>query len=335
MTAAPAHDHAATEPGSDLVALAQEATAAAESLLADAIIDIRARVTVDGRPVNSMLDREQRAAHGLAWLATYVQVHAPARRLCGARARRRPPRRDRGADRPDRPGRVFRPDSRRHPDEPGRDRAPARPRARRRQGGGARDAGFGGGGRRRQLGDEPRPPGRAHARAACGDGRRLPARRDARADPRGDAPLRRQRGRAARACVAPDQQPTSRSTPSPIWASSACSGSPCPRSTAAWGSARNRCASSPRSCRAAISASARSARAPRSPPSSSSAAAPRSRSANGSRGSPPARCCRPRSSPSPIPAPTSPRCAPAPPVRATPTRSMATRPGSPIRCAPT
>jgi len=74
MTAAHAHDHAATDSGSDLVALAREATAAAEALLADAIIDIRARVTVDGRPVNSMLDREQRAAHGLAWLATYVQV---------------------------------------------------------------------------------------------------------------------------------------------------------------------------------------------------------------------------------------------------------------------
>ena len=43
--------------------------------------------------------------------------------------------------------------------------------------------------------------------------------------------------------------------------------------TAAWGSARSRCASSRRSCRAAISASARSAPARRSPPSSSSSAA--------------------------------------------------------------
>ncbi|HKC33926.1 MAG TPA: acyl-CoA dehydrogenase, partial [Xanthobacteraceae bacterium] len=74
MTAAHAHDHAATGTGSDPVALAQAATAAAEALLADAIVEIRARVTVEGRPVNSMLDREQRAAHGLAWLATYVQV---------------------------------------------------------------------------------------------------------------------------------------------------------------------------------------------------------------------------------------------------------------------
>ena len=58
---------------------------------------------------------------------------------------------------------------------------------------------------------------------------------------------------------------------------------------------------------AAISASARSAPARRSPPSSSSAAAPRSRNANGCRRSPRARCCRRRCSPSRIPAPTLPR----------------------------
>src|ERR1700704_956902 len=74
MTAAHAHDHASTDSASGLVGFAREATAAAEALLADAIIEIRARVTVEGRPVNSMVDREQRAAHGLAWLATYVQV---------------------------------------------------------------------------------------------------------------------------------------------------------------------------------------------------------------------------------------------------------------------
>src|SRR5258705_114209 len=62
MTAAHAHDHAATDTGSDPVALAEAATAAAEALLADAIVEIRARVTVEGRPVNSMLDREQHGA---------------------------------------------------------------------------------------------------------------------------------------------------------------------------------------------------------------------------------------------------------------------------------
>jgi (2S)-methylsuccinyl-CoA dehydrogenase len=57
-----------------LVVLAQEATAAAEALLADATVEIRGRVMADGRTVSRMLDREQRAAHGLAWLATYVQA---------------------------------------------------------------------------------------------------------------------------------------------------------------------------------------------------------------------------------------------------------------------
>jgi (2S)-methylsuccinyl-CoA dehydrogenase len=57
-----------------LVVLAQEAAAAAEALLADATVELRARVTVDGRAVARILDREQRAAHGLAWLATYVQA---------------------------------------------------------------------------------------------------------------------------------------------------------------------------------------------------------------------------------------------------------------------
>jgi len=62
------------DPVGGLVVLAQEAAAAADALLADATIALRARVTVDGRTVGRMLDREQRAAHGLAWLATYAQA---------------------------------------------------------------------------------------------------------------------------------------------------------------------------------------------------------------------------------------------------------------------
>src|SRR5690349_2814012 len=62
------------DPAAGLVGLAEEATAAAEALLADATIEVRARVTVDGRTSGRLLDREQRAAHGLAWLATYVQA---------------------------------------------------------------------------------------------------------------------------------------------------------------------------------------------------------------------------------------------------------------------
>ncbi|HLH89918.1 MAG TPA: acyl-CoA dehydrogenase family protein [Xanthobacteraceae bacterium] len=69
-----AQTHPARDSAGGLVVLAQEAAAAAEALLADATIELRARVTVDGRTVSRMLDREQRAAHGLAWLATYVQA---------------------------------------------------------------------------------------------------------------------------------------------------------------------------------------------------------------------------------------------------------------------
>ena len=68
-----------------LVALAQEATQAVDALLAEATAAVRKRVTVDNRMVDGLLDREQRATHGLAWLATYVesvrQVAAYAERM--------------------------------------------------------------------------------------------------------------------------------------------------------------------------------------------------------------------------------------------------------------
>ena len=41
-----------------------------EALLADATHSVRERVSVEGRIVNRLFDREQRAGHGLAWLAT-------------------------------------------------------------------------------------------------------------------------------------------------------------------------------------------------------------------------------------------------------------------------
>ena len=56
-----------------LVALAREATHAVDALLVDATAAVRKRVTVDNRMVDGLLDREQRATHGLAWLATYVE----------------------------------------------------------------------------------------------------------------------------------------------------------------------------------------------------------------------------------------------------------------------
>src|ERR1043166_5899137 len=59
---------------SELVELAREGAAAADALLADAIAKVRERVVVEGHVVGRLFDREQRATHGLAWLATYVEA---------------------------------------------------------------------------------------------------------------------------------------------------------------------------------------------------------------------------------------------------------------------
>src|SRR5579871_2762149 len=58
----------------DLVDLAREATSALEALLADATAKVRDKVMVESRAVSKLLDREQRATHGLSWLATYVEA---------------------------------------------------------------------------------------------------------------------------------------------------------------------------------------------------------------------------------------------------------------------
>ncbi len=67
---------AASRPTADsnLVELSREATAAIDALLADAVAKVRARVAVGGKPDGHLFDREQRATHGLAWLATYVEA---------------------------------------------------------------------------------------------------------------------------------------------------------------------------------------------------------------------------------------------------------------------
>jgi (2S)-methylsuccinyl-CoA dehydrogenase len=57
-----------------LISLASDATGALEALLADAARKVRARVELDGRVAGKRIDAEQRAAHGLAWLATYVEA---------------------------------------------------------------------------------------------------------------------------------------------------------------------------------------------------------------------------------------------------------------------
>jgi (2S)-methylsuccinyl-CoA dehydrogenase len=55
--------------------LAREAVGFAETLFQDAQIAVRKRVATEGGDtMNRVFDREQRATHGLAWLATYVEA---------------------------------------------------------------------------------------------------------------------------------------------------------------------------------------------------------------------------------------------------------------------
>jgi len=68
------HQSARRDMGVRILAQAQDATQIAETLLAEAKAAVRQRVMVDNRPVDRLLDREQRATHGLAWLATYVEA---------------------------------------------------------------------------------------------------------------------------------------------------------------------------------------------------------------------------------------------------------------------
>jgi (2S)-methylsuccinyl-CoA dehydrogenase len=61
------------DAGVKLIALSREARRAAEQLLAEATAAVRRRVMVENHLVERLFDREQRATHGLAWLATYVE----------------------------------------------------------------------------------------------------------------------------------------------------------------------------------------------------------------------------------------------------------------------
>ncbi|MGA2815943.1 MAG: acyl-CoA dehydrogenase family protein [Xanthobacteraceae bacterium] len=58
----------------DLIGTLGQAVEAAEALFADARRGVADRVMRDGRANARALDREQRATHGLAWLATYVEA---------------------------------------------------------------------------------------------------------------------------------------------------------------------------------------------------------------------------------------------------------------------
>jgi (2S)-methylsuccinyl-CoA dehydrogenase len=57
----------------ELIQLARDAASSLDALLADAVAQVRTRITVEGHVVGRLFDREQRATHGLAWLATYVE----------------------------------------------------------------------------------------------------------------------------------------------------------------------------------------------------------------------------------------------------------------------
>jgi (2S)-methylsuccinyl-CoA dehydrogenase len=61
-------------PGHSLIFMARAAVQAVDALQADAAARVRERVVLEGRPVGRLFDREQRATHGLAWLATYVEA---------------------------------------------------------------------------------------------------------------------------------------------------------------------------------------------------------------------------------------------------------------------
>jgi (2S)-methylsuccinyl-CoA dehydrogenase len=58
----------------ELIATLSQAVDAVDALFADARRAVAERVVRDGRANPRLLDREQRATHGLAWLATYVEA---------------------------------------------------------------------------------------------------------------------------------------------------------------------------------------------------------------------------------------------------------------------
>ena len=296
---------------------------------------VRERVSENGKPSADKIEAEQHAAHGLAWLATYVE----AIKEMAAYARRMQDE-----------GRFGKTEQLLTRIGLGEYLAQVFSAIPMNQGEMARLADFG-------LEPQEIAPFRneaVEALIAGGDTREnraalaalmREARQGAIGDPGLDETFEAIRGemrRFADAEIVPHAQSWHRANayipargdrrPSAPWAFSA---SLSPRLMAAWVSARRRCASSRRSCRAAISALAPSGRGPRSPPSSSWSAARRRRNRNTCPRSRAAKSCRPRFSPSPTPARTSRSFAPARPATATTMWSAGPRPGSPIRFART
>src|SRR5579859_5119732 len=77
------------DKGHDLIVLAGEALDAVEALFGEATTKVRDRAAINGRVVERLFQREQRATHGLAWLAAYIasirQIIAFAERLQAGR----------------------------------------------------------------------------------------------------------------------------------------------------------------------------------------------------------------------------------------------------------
>ena len=65
---------AAKPGGFALTDLAAKAAVSTTALVADATLALRARIAPDGALLAPTLEHEQRAAHGLAWLATYAEA---------------------------------------------------------------------------------------------------------------------------------------------------------------------------------------------------------------------------------------------------------------------
>ncbi len=63
-----------TSTETELIGTLNQAVDAVEALFADARRAVAERIVREGRAVARALNREQRAAHGLAWLATYVEA---------------------------------------------------------------------------------------------------------------------------------------------------------------------------------------------------------------------------------------------------------------------
>jgi (2S)-methylsuccinyl-CoA dehydrogenase len=61
-------------PTSAFLPLAAKSLSSAETLLAHARTAVAAKVDKDGRPSSALLEREQFAVHGFAWMATYVEA---------------------------------------------------------------------------------------------------------------------------------------------------------------------------------------------------------------------------------------------------------------------